>query len=258
MLLSITEWNGRLGNNIYQLQNIISVGLYYKYNIKIIKHHYFLDQYILINKDNDDSKVYIDRVGHNFYYPNKVKGFCKNAFNMDKNQINEIIIKLFKYKYYDLEKLDINDVVLHIRSGDLFEKNPHPNYILPPLSYYESILKSNKYNKIYLISEDKNNPCINILLDKYKNIIYNNNSLDIDVQLILKAQNIICSYGTFIPALTNLTKYTKKIYITKHDYIDLLNKNIVLNIIDCNDYVKKMGKWKKNNEQIKLILNYKL
>lgn len=45
MLLKISKWNGRLGNNIYQLQNIISVALYYKYNIELIKHEFLTDKY---------------------------------------------------------------------------------------------------------------------------------------------------------------------------------------------------------------------
>ena len=37
-------------------------------------------------------------------------------------------------------ELDENDVVIHIRSGDIFNKCPHPVYIMPPLSYYVNIL----------------------------------------------------------------------------------------------------------------------
>ena len=56
---------------------------------------------------------------------------------------------------------DENDVVIHIRSGDIFNKCPHPVYIMPPLSYYVNILNEKNFNKIYLVAADKLNPFIN-------------------------------------------------------------------------------------------------
>ena len=73
-----------------------------------------------------------------------------------------------------------NDLIIYIRSGDIFIK-PHRKYSQPPLCFYEKILKYNKFNRIFIISKDKNNPLIDIILNKYSNIIYNKNNLKIDL-----------------------------------------------------------------------------
>lgn len=88
----------------------------------------------------------------------------------------------------------------------------HCAYIQPQLSFYKSIIDNNKFNRIFLVAEDKRNPVINILLDTYKNIIpiindddqninmnkpaYINQSTIYDLSILLKAYNIVLPNGT--------------------------------------------------------------
>ena len=43
---------------------------------------------------------------------------------------------IFEYIPEVDDKLNENYLIIHIRSGDIFRKNPHSNYVPPPLSYY--------------------------------------------------------------------------------------------------------------------------
>jgi hypothetical protein len=262
--LKIVAWYARLGNNLIQLYNIIDIALYFNYNIIIPKHKYFNSTNILINNNNNDEICITDIQSKNFFYKNKIEQFgnsWKNTNDTNKTKkILNIIRNLFIYKYNTLEPLENNSLTIHIRSGDIFSNNPHPGYICPPLSYYINIINSKKYDKIYLIAEDTKNPCINLLRKIYPNIIFKISILDNDIKLILRSKNIITSFGTFIPLLLLLTDYTKTIYIPsygKNSYYDNIH-NIKKIIIELNKYRELIGKWKNNNQQRNLLINYNL
>jgi hypothetical protein len=80
-----------------------------------------------------------------FYYFYKIKP--KIRINLLRNEI----IK-------NLPKTNVSnkDLFIHMRSGDIFAKKVHENYAQPPLCFYISIIKNFQFNKIYLISQDKN------------------------------------------------------------------------------------------------------
>jgi hypothetical protein len=69
--------------------------------------------------------------------------------------------------------------------------NPHSIYIQPPFCFYRNILDNYKYKITYIISENKNNPVIGKILDKYPNIVYNINSLKIDICYLVNAYNLV-------------------------------------------------------------------
>ena len=59
-------------------------------------------------------------------------------------------------------------VFIYIRSGDIFSgSHPHRDYVQPPFCFYRNVLDNYKYKITYIISENKNNPVIEKILDKY-------------------------------------------------------------------------------------------
>ena len=70
---------------------------------------------------------------------------------------NEILNNLPKVQ------VDINDLFIYIRSGDIF-KIDNNHYAQPPLCFYKTIINNyNNFTKIYIIAQDNINPVINIL-----------------------------------------------------------------------------------------------
>jgi hypothetical protein len=261
-ILQITEWYGRLGNNIRQIINVISIALEYDYNINIPKHDFFTKTKIILNKKQTDNDILIDTEGENFFYFNNILKFgneWKINFKKNFNKTISIIRDLFIIKYQELQKLDDNTLTIHIRSGDLFSASPHSEYIIPPLSYYINIINNSNYDNIYLLAEDTKNPIINILLKIYPNIKFKISTLEEDVKMIMRSINIVSSFGTFVPSLLLLTNYTKKIYTPsyiKNNFTDYYINNI--ESIDLNNYKDKIGKWKNSSEQREILVNYKL
>ena len=248
-MIILDKLYGRLGNNIIQLSNIIDIAIAYKHNIKInVEKLNFFDLSVIekyFNKYNN-SEIITDN--NSFFNSNRLP-FPNDIFKQNIEERNKILQKSFLIK--NINKLNENDIVIHIRSGDIFSSNPHPEYIPPPLCYYSKELDKCKYRKIHIICEDTQNPVVNELLKLYKNAVYEKNTLEKDIITILGATNIIFSVGTFIPSLMLLSNNIKYLYgrVYNNGYPDSNNEEL-------KEYYKIMKPWKNTIEQRNYILTY--
>ena len=237
-MIILNGWYGRLGNNIIQLSNLIDIAISYKHNIKInVEKLVFFDLSVIENyfsKYNNSQKI---TDPHNFFYETRLP-FSRNIFKQNAEQRNEILQKAFLLK--NINTVPENELVIHIRSGDIFNSNPHPNYVPPPLSYYRKEISKYNYEKIHIICEDTTNPVVNELLKLYKNAVHKKNTLEKDIRIILGATNILFSVGTFIPALMLLSKNIKCIH----------------NSFEDERYDRTMRPWKNTTNQRSYILTY--
>lgn len=240
-MIILNNWFGRLGNNIIQLSNIIDIAITYKHNIILNVNHKLFDLSVIqnyFNKYNNDEKI-TDK--YNFFYKHKLP-YVDDIFKNNIEERNNILKKSFLIK--NSKKLPENELVIHIRSGDIFSSNPHPSYVPPPLSYYVKHINKYDYEKIIIVCEDTKNPVVDKLLKLYKNSVYSKNSLEEDIKIILGATNIVYSIGTFIPSLMLLSENIKYIYGSAFD-----NK-------EQQDYYKIMKPWRNTQKQREYILNY--
>ena len=133
-MLVITAWMGRLGNRIFQLSNIIDIALMYHHDISFSGLQlYLFDLKIIENyfKKYTNNQRILDH--NNFFYRDKLP-VSKETWKKNAEERNNILKKAFLLK--NIEKLPENDLVIHIRSGDIFSSRPHGKYVPPPLSYY--------------------------------------------------------------------------------------------------------------------------
>lgn len=244
----INYWTGRFGNNILQIIRCIHYCFTYKHNIIYIPEHINLNNTtILIEEIKGNNEEMIKDTFFNFkdnlepklmkyYYQKYIKDIIK--FNFDNIEINK------------------NDLFIHIRSGDIFEKNPHSYYVQPPLIYYKNIIQN--YQKTNIIYEDDKNPCVNEL-KKINNV----NMLNIDIEQtlreFLKATHLAIGFGTFGLLLYIMNTNLKKIYMPRYVYEELPQGDwgIDLELIDLPNYIK-CGEWKSTPEQLDLMINYNL
>lgn len=243
-MIILDNWFGRLGNNIWQLCNIIDIALFYKHDIRFNVEHKFFDLKIIEEYFNQYKNDVILKCPINFFLNRNYREIYNNKKqNNERNIIKkDLLQKSFLIK--DINKLDENDIVVHIRSGDIFT-NPHHLYVPPPLSYYIEILNKKKYNKIIIVCEDRVNPVVNKLLELYENSVYTQNTLEEDIKIVLGATNILSSVGTFINGLIRLSNNIK------NHYGRVGSDNPKL-----KDYYLFMKPWKNTPEQRDYILNY--
>ena len=240
-MIILKRWYGRLGNNIIQLSNAIHIAIAFKHNIKINVQHRFFDFSVIekyFNKYNN-SEIITDNL--NFFDRNKLP-FENAIFKQNIEEKNKILQKAFLIN--NIHKLPENELVIHIRSGDIFSSKPHPGYVPPPLSYYTKEIDKCKYEKIHIICEDTINPVVNKLRKLYKNAVYNKNTLEKDIRIILGYTNILYSMGSFIPSLILFSNNNKYLH-------DTANNNGKL-----KEYYKIMKPWYNTIEQRNYILTY--
>jgi hypothetical protein len=263
MNILIRSWYGRLGNNIIQVLNALLIALYYNYNIILPRHRYFNNKYLILN---DKIKIKDGKITNkdNFFFKYEIPNIDIKVFDENHEKALEILRSCFiireRFNRFNPStnniKLNENDLLIHMRSGDIFSNNPHPNYIIPPLSYYVKIIEETQFNNIYMISEDRKNPCINELLNLYPQIIFKIQSLNDDIKLILSAYNIITSFGTFVPALLSISTNIKNIYKVSYDNTNTLLKNVNIHETDLTEYHKLIKPWRNTTKQRNLMVNY--
>ena len=174
------------------------------------------------------------------------------------------------YNNLNNTKSDSNNLYIHIRSGDIFKRKHHyRQYYQPPLCFYTKIINENKFKKIFLLTNGFENPNVKKLLELYPNIIYQNNELIHDINLLAHAENIVVSTSSFVWTIINFSKYVKNIW-----YYDLFGKEhkLVWLITEENrkdkiyteyvmkpkeDYTSKMIPFTTREGQLKLMVEYK-
>ena len=253
----ISYWYGRLGNNIIQVKNALHIALYSNYNVLIPPHSYFKFRELNVSQNIENTPIeYIyDNDCYQFYGDSRVKFVNKECFSMNYEKVRDILMELFVIDYKSLEPLGGDELVIHIRSGDAIICNQlHPQYIIPPLSYYTKYIENNQYKKIYIMAEDMHNTCIKALKNMYKNIDFELRSLTEDISLVLRARNIMMTVGSFVPALLWVTKTTKNIIYPSYDEFICRAmplkeySNIEFNSIDLTEYYNLVKESNDNNE----------
>lgn len=257
MVICITNWFGRLGNNIRQIINAVKIAqVLNHHHIRVPKHKFLRDIY-LPNKEPNNTTI-----NGNFFSLIEVQK--KFAININVLNIRiepaylDIIRSLSCFPVNSIIPLPEDVLVIHIRSGDIFGRNPHSGYIQPPFSYYKHIIESKNWRGISIIAEDKVNPVIPKLLKTYPHITHRKRSLSDDIKIILSASHIVCGIGTFIPGLTYMSKCCKTLYLpdtSKNLSLERDLPHIKLIRYRFNGYIEP-GKWRNTPEQRQIMLNF--
>ena len=162
--------------------------------------------------------------------------------------------------------IEKDSLYIHIRSGDIFQEVPHGYYAQPPLCFYESIINNNKFSNIYIVSMDNSNIILDVLTNKYPNIVYKNNTLEYDISLLCHAFNLAISASSFALSAIKLNENLVNVWefdiirlseklLFLHHHIFKLSRQFKIHTMQPSDnYLSKMFSWKRSYEQIKLML----
>ena len=168
-----------------------------------------------------------------------------------------------------LVKTAPDELYIHIRGGDVFKKNPSTAYAQPPFCFYEKILDNNKYKNIYILSMDRRNVVLDALMNKYKNIIFNEHKYEYDISLLINAYNLVTSVSSFVIStiklndnLKDLWEYdinrlSEKFFFMHHHLYKFDIKYKIHTMKSSDEYAQKMYIWRNTEEQLKLMLEDK-
>ena len=261
----IVDFIGRLGNNIFQyvLAKIISDKLNFSLRINnnqyptifnnIEKENYYFptfknDNTILINLEeilNDKTPRYICLNGffQRYEYYKAYKDNILNWINIKQN------ISIIPSK---------NDLVLHVRGGDLLE-GPYNNVHPPcPFAYYKNIIENSSYDKLYIVTEKESDIVAQKIKSVFNGIIISNSVIE-DFNFLLNAENIVLSLSTLAWWAAWLGK-AKTAHFPRIGmwHSDTYRNNLDLEV-DEDRYIYhnlyKVDNWCGSSQQIKKILS---
>ena len=171
---------------------------------------------------------------------------------------------LAKAMSFDLggNPLPEGQVVAHIRGGDIFDQPVNPHYGQPPLSFYQLVLTSRKWEKVWVVSQDSANPVFEALLTwlKQSDINYEVQSKSVaeDGSLIYGSKNVIASRGTFTTAITAMSPESPSVWFfgDEKSPADFRNLKRVLDGAGLFEETVLANRWAATAEQLNLLVSY--
>lgn len=180
------------------LKNVIKKPIFYKnYNITIFPPEY-------INRMKVDINLKFRSIFS--FHSNEP---CKHRLRVIRD---EVFSNIPKYS------ARLNDLYIHIRSGDIFRRSHNKYYAQPPLCFYKKIINENKYNNIYILSNGHENPVVDKLLKLYPKIQFLHGSVEYAISVIVNAFNFVMAFSTFSSTLIWLNNNLKNFYIFGDNY----------------------------------------
>ena len=209
--------------------------------------------------------------------PPSSTGLEGEFFNLNALNIGSISSKQLAHVYAKLvrpmltkflrkadSRIRPDDLVLHFRSGDVFKRSPHSGYAQPPLSYYLAAVDREMPSRVWLVFENRLNPCIDAakkaLEERGIEVLFQSGTLQQDVRLLLSAASLVASRGSFTFTIAHLSKRLRKVYFFEKKMIGSF-RQLGLDVVIGRDADGKyrsrsMGKWANSEEQRSLMLSY--
>lgn len=251
-MLIIKKWYGRYGNNVIQLIHAIKIALIKKHKKICFPNHILFSKKEIILEEMTYNKTIIE---NEFFFLKEMGFELLNIYEM-RDIFQKYILDIFKININNENINNKDEIVIHIRGGDIFSRNPHRAYVQPPMSYYNNVTKN--YKQTMIISEDKKNPCINHLL-KNNNVKFKSSSVMSDLEYLCNAQNLMIGFSSFGIIPFFCSKKLKNYYIP--NYVDNIwfkgnyGNEINTHKIEIKNYIE-VGNWKNTPEQINLMLSH--
>ena len=251
----------QLGNSLVQLCNAINVGIKTQSKVLMPKIGTCKDSLELLKDipDFDFTKNYKcnETLESKFFFASE--SFDYLMLNKGRREILKNYILPY-IKNVDIENVNDNTLVIHIRSGDIFGGWIHKNYIQPPLSFYKKIINEFEYSDVLIVTQpDKKNPCIDGLLSWNSDIKLQCGTLSEDVSAILKAKNLVIGFGTFGWMLSLLSDRIHNLYCPSV-CTDIFDNEYHIPPFNISRYVFedyiKMGEWENTEHQRKIMMSH--
>lgn len=157
-------------------------------------------------------------------------------------------------------------LTIHLRSGDVFEPNPHPGYTQPPLSFYTKVIEDAReklsITQVQLVFEDRKNPCVERLETFVKSaglaLKIQSGSFQEDVSVLLSARNLVFGYGTFGLGICLMSKERQSVYVfgaSGFPYSKFTSLRQVTVFDDHSGIYPRVGDWEASEAQLDLMLS---
>ena len=263
-MIIIQEWYGRNGNNIMQLIHAIFYAQIYRHKQIQFPVHDLLTATTIQNDWEDLVPENETVIKGQFFHIEKEFNLCLREPYIKKKIFLQYIKPIFTLLPSNRYPATTNTLFIHIRSGDLFEPNPHSGYVQPPLCYYTNAI--GKYESIVAVCEDDRNPCASYL-KHYPHVQYESNDVRTDLSLLYGIKHFMMGLGIFSMLVYWMNEHLETLYIPRYvvekqmglnpDLPLNWGPNIQVHIIDLPGYIP-CGSWVNSLEQRLFMIDYSI
>lgn len=239
---------------ILQCKNIILDNKYYWFIKKKIK---FKKMKIIIKKGDinnfEGSGLIIDKTYNLINLSTFFKTDTKIKINIIKKEILTNLPKVITNK---------SELYIYIKSDYYFQKS-NKLYIHPPFCFYQNILNNYNISNIIIISEFKNDPVANKIINEYrnKNITYKALNLKYKISYLSNSYYLVGASSEFLNIIIilneNLIYFWKYEYLEENKVVFNNNKVIIFKMLASKKYKNLLIKSYNIFSDIYFILNFK-
>jgi hypothetical protein len=182
--------------------------------------------------------------------------------------IKSSVRKLFNVLPPHIPEKPPDQLLIHIRSGDIFANWIHPEYVQPPLAFYkvvvEHLLASGEVRTVKLVYENKLNPVIEpletYLRDKEIQFSVQSGTIAEDVEALVNGQYMAFGLGTFGPGICHFSNRVKAVFFFAQGenpgFEGIPSVAQAFEVVDGAGKYIKSGEWKNSPQQRDLMVNY--
>ncbi len=210
--------SGRFANNVIQMARALQVATKYELDFvqMIDSDHFDFARPLQDQRPRVvDSEAVLDPgstiIEGDFFYADRLK------VALDGTPSIASVVRERLVPYLNIPVLSAappaDELVVHVRSGDLFGDRPHPMYGQPPFAFFASAInhaKSAGFNRVRVVAEDRLNPVVNAL-ERHLNStgvpvkMQIGEDLGTDLATLIAARGLVFGVGTFGLAICMLS-----------------------------------------------------
>jgi hypothetical protein len=161
-----------------------------------------------------------------------------------------------------------DQLLIHIRSGDIFSTWVDPHYPQPPFAFYrmviDRLLGEKRIRSVKLVFENRLNPVI-AEVEAYAHqrglpVEIQSESLVADVTALVNGRYLVFGLGTFGPAICHLSDRVEQVFYFASNWpqgfqaIPTIGK--VVEVRDVENRYIKVGAWQNTEDQRRMMVTY--
>ena len=163
------------------------------------------------------------------------------------------------------EELTAKDLVVHVRSGDIYFREGVGNWGQPPAAYYEKIIREEPWSRVFVVCEDNESPVLRPIAALCESLgiehVFQSGTLAEDLALLARATNLVVGRGTFAPAVVLLNMALEKVvfFEDRFDSKFVDPSTELVRVVDEQGTYREsvlQGRWVNSEEQRELMVSY--
>ncbi|CAM3022752.1 hypothetical protein JHFBIEKO_3124 [Methylobacterium mesophilicum] len=196
----------------------------------------------------------------------------KLSLDLEQKQSRHIITNYIRPLFNRLPvrfiEKPIDQLLIHIRSGDIFSTWVAPHYPQPPLAFYkiviQRLLADGRISSIKMVFENRLNPVITALESYISEIniplTTQSGTLADDVAALANGRYLVFGLGTFGPGVCHLSEHVEEVFFFASGWpqhfqgIPTIGK--IVEVIDIAGEYTKVGEWDNSPERRRLMIDY--